>query len=93
MTTGRLTFRVSGEQEALIRHAAALEGVTITEFLARAARESAKRVAREHETITLRGAAAEQFARALLKPAAASPALANAAREYRDSVEERLGER
>jgi uncharacterized protein (DUF1778 family) len=92
--TQRLAFRVTGEQEAMIRRAAALEGVSLTDFLARCAQEGAKRSVREHETITLRGEAAAQFARALLEPPAASnPELLRALRESRETVEDRTGGR
>lgn len=91
--THRLAFRVTGEQEAMIRRAADLEGISLTDFLSRCAQEAAKRSVREYETITLRGEAAVKFARALLAPPVQNKALEEAFRDYRETVEDRTGGR
>ena len=80
----RLEARVSADLKAVLSRAAALEGRSLTDFVVTAAGEAARRVIREHDVIDLSERDQRAFARALLDPPAASPALAEAARRYRD---------
>ncbi|MGY2053132.1 type II toxin-antitoxin system TacA family antitoxin [Methylobacterium sp. JK268] len=64
----RLEARVTAEQKALIAHAAALEGRSITDFVWASVRDAAKRAIKEHEMIALSVRDSQAFADAFLNP-------------------------
>jgi uncharacterized protein (DUF1778 family) len=59
---------VTAEQKALIEHAAALEGRSITDFVLTSVQDAAKRAIAEHEVIQLSVKDSQAFVEALLKP-------------------------
>jgi uncharacterized protein (DUF1778 family) len=89
-TEDRLSVRIPTQQKALIKRAAELEGMSLTDFVARKLADIAKETIKERETMTLRGADALAFAEALLNPPPPNKALLEADRDYRLMVEERL---
>src|SRR3546814_1898486 len=64
----RLEARVTAEQKALIGHAAALEGRSITDFVLTSVQDAAKRAIAEHEVIQLSVRDSKAFVEALLNP-------------------------
>ena len=64
----RLEARVTAEQKALIEHAAALEGRSITDFVLASVQDAAKRAIAEHEVIQLSVRDSQAFVEALLNP-------------------------
>lgn len=64
----RLEARVTAEQKALIEHAAALEGRSITDFVLASVQDAAKRTIAEHEVIRLSVKDSQAFVEALLNP-------------------------
>lgn len=64
----RLEARVTAEQKALIEHAAALEGRSITDFVLTSVQDAAKRAIAEHEVIRLSVRDSKAFVDALLNP-------------------------
>lgn len=64
----RLEARVTAEQKALIEHAAALEGRSITDFVLTSVQDAAKRAIAEHEVIQLSVRDSQAFVEALLNP-------------------------
>lgn len=69
----RIDVRVSDEQNALIREAAALSGQTVTAFLLDAAQERARTVIDERRHLVMSAQAFAQFAEALDAPAESVP--------------------
>lgn len=64
----RLEARVTAEQKALIEHAAALEGRSITDFVLTSVQDAAKRAIAEHEVVQLSVRDSQAFVDALLNP-------------------------
>lgn len=64
----RLEARVTAEQKALIEHAAALEGRSITDFVLTSVQDAAKRAIAEHEIVQLSVRDSRAFVEALLDP-------------------------
>lgn len=73
--TARINLRTSADAKALIERAAAYVGTTVSAFMLQNSYEAAKRVVAEHEVILLTARDFEQFAKALDKPPAPTPAL------------------
>ena len=71
----RLEMRVSPEQEALIRHAAELEGTTVTTFVLDTVTTRASGVIEAHRDLTLSNNAFDRFFAELDRPAAPVPEL------------------
>jgi uncharacterized protein (DUF1778 family) len=71
----RIDVRVSDEQNAMIREAAALAGETVTAFLLSAAQERARVLLDERRHLVLSARAFERFAAALDAPAEPVPAM------------------
>ena len=74
--------RATPEEKALIAHAAALRGRTITDFMVDAAQKAAREVVAEETVITLSAENQRRLASALLEPAPANAALQDAFRAY-----------
>ena len=79
----RLEARVSVGEKKLFKHAAALQGRSLTEFLVRCAHDAAKRTVQEHEVMELSARDRKAFIAALLKPPVPGKRLKKAARWYR----------
>jgi len=82
----RLEARVSADEKDFFKHAAALQGQTLTEFLVRCAHEGAKRTVREQELMKLTAKDRENFVSALLKPPSPGKRLKKAAKRYKTSM-------
>jgi uncharacterized protein (DUF1778 family) len=78
----RLEARMTTDQKALLQHAAALSGRTLSEFVLASAQEAAAKVIQEHETIRLSRSQQVAFVTALLKPRAPNARLRKAAEKY-----------
>ena len=79
----RLEARMTTDQKALLQHAAALSGRTLSEFVLASAQEAAAKVIQEHETIRLSRNEQIAFVTALLKPRPPDARLRKAAAKYR----------
>lgn len=71
----RLEVRVTPEQDALVRHAADLEGATVTAFVLETVTARAKRVVKQHQDMVLSNEAFDRFIAELDKPAVSVPEL------------------
>jgi uncharacterized protein (DUF1778 family) len=69
----RIDVRVTDEQDAIIREAAALAGQTVTSFLLGAAQERAREVLDERRHLVMSDRTFERFAAALDAPPESSP--------------------
>ena len=85
-SSARFEARMSSEQKALLQHAAALSGRTLSEFVVASAQEAAARVIQDHETIRLNQAEQIAFVTALLAPPAPNERLRQAAARYRQQT-------
>ena len=81
--SARLEARISQEQKAMLQHAAALSGRTVSEFVVASAQEAAAKVIQEHETMRLSRAEQIAFVTALLAPPKPGARLRQAAARYR----------
>ena len=79
----RLEVRVSAAQKALVQEAAALQGRTVSEFVASSVQQAAEQAIREHKVITLTAEDSRAFAEALLAPPAPNERLRALAERYR----------
>jgi uncharacterized protein (DUF1778 family) len=82
----RLEARVTPEQKELLQQAAALEGITLTDFVVRSARRAAEQSIRDHTRLVLTAQESRAFVEALLNPPAPNAALRAAAEHYRKMV-------
>lgn len=76
--TARLEARISAELHALIKHAAELQGRTVTDFVITATQDAAKRAVEEMALLRLVVEDQEQFASSLLEERATPPTLLQA---------------
>ncbi|HXI68873.1 MAG TPA: DUF1778 domain-containing protein [Verrucomicrobiae bacterium] len=83
----RLVARVSGSDKLLFQRAAALEGRSVATFVITHAREMARRIVADQETIELDALQSRRFVKALLNPTIPVPTrLKKAAAAYRQRV-------
>lgn len=82
----RLEARVTPELKELFLDAAALRGVTLSDFLINAAHEVAVETVEKHKGIRLNRRASIQFADALLRPPKSQPRRREAAQRYLKAV-------
>lgn len=80
----RLEARVSKAQKSLFLRAATVRGRSLTDFLIASVQEAAERALRAHEVLTLSERDRRLFVEALVKAAAPSKTLRQAARRYKD---------
>ncbi len=78
----RCDFRISSQTKALIEHAAALNGQTLTEFAVATLVEKARQVLHEENVRTLTARDARRFLH-ILDEKEPNPALRQAARKYK----------
>lgn len=83
----RLETRIRTDQKRLIERAAALRGVTLTDFVIGTVHEAAARALNEHEVMFLGLADRARFVEALLHPPAPSPSLRRAVERHKRTVE------
>ncbi len=81
--TSRLEVRIAPEAHAAVRHAAALQGRSISDFVVAAAQEVAQRTIEEAAIIRLSIEDQERFANLLLDPLVLSPAMERARAAHR----------
>lgn len=82
----RLDIRITQEKKELIERAVALKGLSITDFVINCVEEEARRTVRDYEQMNLTRRDSEAFAKALLEPPKPSARLSEAARRYKDSL-------
>jgi uncharacterized protein (DUF1778 family) len=78
----RIEARVSPEQKELFERAAAIEGVTLTDFAISSMQRAAARVVQEHTVMELSLRNQRAFVEALQNPPEPNEALRKAARAY-----------
>ena len=83
MPASRLEARLPSETYALLKHAADLQGRSLTDFVVTAASEAAVRVVREHQLIQLSLEDQRRFAEALINPPPEAPAMRRAREHHR----------
>lgn len=77
-SSARLEARISTDLHRLLKRAAELQGRTMTDFVVAAVQEAARSAIDQAEVIRLTMADQESFAKALLSPPKANPALKRA---------------
>lgn len=82
----RIEARLHPEQKALFIQAAALEGMSLSEFVISNTYEAAKRVIQENESIALTTRDKEEFVKALLEDIPPHPRLKKAAERYKKTL-------
>ncbi|MGA3195188.1 MAG: DUF1778 domain-containing protein [Terriglobales bacterium] len=82
---GRIEARVSREQKRLFERAAAIEGVTLTDFAISSMQRAAASVLQEHSIMELSVRNQRVFMEALQNPPEPNEALREAARVYMDT--------
>ena len=78
VSTARLEARISTDLHAMLKHAADLQGRTMTDFVVAAVQQAAKQAIEQAEVIRLTMADQEKFVNALLAPPKPTPALKRA---------------
>jgi len=78
----RLEARVTRELKELLLDAAAMRGVTLSDFLLNSAHDAAVQTVEQHKIIRLNREASIQFANALLRPPKSNPRRRAAAQRY-----------
>lgn len=84
----RLEARVSREQKHLFQHAAAIEGLTLTDYVVTTMQKAALRTVTENQALALSSRDQEAFAQALINPPEPNPRLAAAYESYVSRREE-----
>lgn len=85
--TARLEARLSPENQTLIQHAAALQGLSVTEFVVAASLAEAQKAIHQHERLSLSVAEQRRFADVLLKAAKPNAAMKRAAKSHQQLIE------
>jgi uncharacterized protein (DUF1778 family) len=83
----RLEARLTPDQKRLIDRAAALRGMSTTEFVVVSTLEAARRTIRDFEVLSLGGEAGAVFANALLNPPKPNETACTAAERYKKNME------
>ena len=78
VSTARLEARISTDLHAMLKHAANIQGRTMTDFVVAAVQQAAKQAIEQAEVIRLTMADQESFVNALLAPPKPTPALKRA---------------
>jgi uncharacterized protein (DUF1778 family) len=82
----RLEARVTPELKEMLLDAAAMRGVTLSDFLVNSAHDAAVRTVEQHRILRLNREASLQFAKALLDPPRPNARLRTAARPQLEDV-------
>ena len=80
---GRLEARISSEQKRLFKHAAELQGCTLTDFVLSSLQAAATKIVQNHEVMELAERDREIFVSALLDPSLPSGRLKKAVTRYK----------
>ena len=83
-SAARLEARVSPEIKELCQKAAAIAGVTLTDFLVLSVQKEASKVIEQHQRLKLTTEDSEAFIQALMNPGKPNEALRSAASRYQD---------
>ncbi|MBA2653349.1 MAG: DUF1778 domain-containing protein [Tatlockia sp.] len=83
----RLEARISSAKKSVLKKAATLSGISLTDFVVNSAYEAAKRVVKEYEQLNLTEVDRQIFVQALLNPPNPSENLIKAAKRYKRDVE------
>lgn len=78
----RIEVRITPKQKRLFERAAAIEGVTLTDFVISSMQRAATRALQEHTTIELSERSQRAFVEALMNPPEPNAALRAAAKTY-----------
>jgi uncharacterized protein (DUF1778 family) len=89
LRTERTEARLLPEQKDRIDRAAAIRGLSRSDFIVQTADEAAIRIIREHETWILTAPDRERFMEALMNPPAPNRRLRTAAKRYRARMAQR----
>lgn len=84
--TQRLDARVTKQEKEVIETAAALRGISVTDLLRMSATDTATRIIRENELLTLSGHARTIFVDALLNPPKPNEKALAAAKRFQQEV-------
>jgi uncharacterized protein (DUF1778 family) len=76
--TARLEARIAPDALAIVKHAAELQGRSVSDFVVAAARDAAQRTIEETHIIRLAAEDQRRFAEALLDPPPLAPAMGRA---------------
>lgn len=79
----RLEARITEAQKALFQRAAAIQGITLTDFVVTSLQERAAEVVKDHDVMVLSAEDREVFVEALLNPPKPNEALRKAAQKHR----------
>ncbi|WP_133140184.1 DUF1778 domain-containing protein [Legionella genomosp. 1] len=79
----RLEARISSTKKSVLKDAASLKGVSLTDFVVNSAYEAAQRVIKEYEQLHLTKADRDIFIQALLNPPKPNENLVKAANRYK----------
>jgi uncharacterized protein (DUF1778 family) len=82
--TERLEARVTPAEKQLLTRAAELSGRSLTDFLLANLHESARRILRQHNVMSLSDVDSSAFLDVILHPPEPNPAVRRAARRYRE---------
>jgi uncharacterized protein (DUF1778 family) len=85
----RLAARLTPQQKELIERAAALQGMTLTEFVVQSVQMAAETVVRNRSLVELSARDSLALAEALLNPRPLTPELHEALRDHSARVEQR----
>jgi uncharacterized protein (DUF1778 family) len=80
----RLEARLSSEQKALIEHAAALQGLSVTDFVLTSVQDAARLTIENHQRLDLSLRDGKVFVEALLNPQPVDDRLRETIRRYRE---------
>ena len=83
----RLEARISPAKKSVLKNAATLSGISLTDFVVNSAYEAAKRVVQEYEQLNLTEVDRNVFIQALLNPPNPSANLIKAAQRYKKDVQ------
>lgn len=84
----RLEARVTAEQKSFFQHAAALEGLSLTDFMVNHLIDAAHEAVGKHAVLTLSTRDAARFIAELTDPAEPNERLLEAARRHRELISE-----
>lgn len=84
--TERLETRLTVAQKALIEHAAALQGRSVTDFVLTSVQDAARQTIDNHHRLDLSLRDSQRFVDALLKPQPVNDRLRETVRRYREAT-------
>ena len=82
----RLDIRITPDQKDLVERAAAVSGLSLTNFVARCIEKAARRTLQDYEKMALTKRDSEAFVQALIRPSTPSRRLSRAAGRYKEDL-------